>query len=127
MLEKNKSEDMNVQNEISPIWEKVCEMLGKLETNLDGDDCEILYKYFSELEKGSTCLSLEDEDAKKISSKKLPNLVYEMDEKYCADTKPEIKKPFVVFKNNLFATKYFLAKWGIENRIRKILKKRTVL
>ena len=125
MLEKNKSEDMNVQNEISPIWEKVCEMLGKLETNLDGDDCEILYKYFSELEKGSTCLSLDDEGAKKISSKKLPNLVYEVDEKYCADTKPEIKKPFVVFKNNLFATKYFLAKWGIENRIRKILKKRT--
>ncbi len=113
------------ENETSPIWKKMLKMLVKLEPNLKDDESEIFLKYFAEMEKGSTCLELVGDELSKISAEKLPNLIYDMKENCKKDEMPLIKKPFVVFEKHLFATKYFLAKCGIEDQITKILKKRT--
>lgn len=123
MLEEKINEE--TENETSPIWEKLLEMLKKFEPNLKESESEIFCRYFAEMEEGSTCLELTNDEASKISAEKLPNLIY------CVKENPEgkdnlsINKPFVIFENHLFATKYFIAKCGIEDRITKILKKRT--
>ena len=123
MLEEKINEE--TENETSPIWEKLLEMLKKFEPNLKESESEIFCRYFAEMEDGSTCLELTSDEASKISAEKLPNLIY------CVKENPEgkdnlsINKPFVIFENHLFATKYFIAKCGIEDRITKILKKRT--
>ena len=123
MIEEKNAEQK--ENETSPIWEKMLEMLKKLEPKLKEDESKIFCKYFAEMEQGSTCLELEDDELSKISAEKLPNLIYNIKETCKNEEFSLIKKPFVIFEKHLFATKYFLAKCGIEERITKILKKRT--
>ncbi len=123
MIEEKNAEQK--ENETSPIWEKMLEMLKKLESKLKEDESKIFCKYFAEMEQGSTCLELEDDELSKISAEKLPNLIYNIKETCKNEEFSLIKKPFVIFEKHLFATKYFLAKCGIEERITKILKKRT--
>ena len=123
MIEEKNAEQK--ENETSPIWEKMLEMLKKLEPNLKDDESKIFCRYFAEMEKGSTCLELADDELLKISAEKFPNLICLMEETSKDEKLPLIKKPFVIFEKHLFATKYFLAKCGIEERITKILRKRT--
>ena len=123
MIEEKNAEQK--ENETSPIWEKMLEMLKKLEPKLKEDESKIFCRYFAEMEQGSTCLELEDDELSKISAEKLPNLIYNIKETCKNEEFSLIKKPFVIFEKHLFATKYFLAKCGIEERITKILKKRT--
>ena len=122
MIEEKNAEQK--ENETSPIWKKMLEMLKKLEPKLKEDESKIFCKYFAEMEQGSTCLELEDDELSKISAEKLPNLIYNIKETCKNEEFSLIKKPFVIFEKHLFATKYFLAKCGIEERITKILKKR---
>lgn len=123
MIEEKNAEQK--ENETSPIWEKMLEMLKKLEPKLKEDESKIFCRYFAEMEQGSTCLELENDELSKISAEKLPNLIYNIKETCKNEEFSLIKKPFVIFEKHLFATKYFLAKCGIEERITKILKKRT--
>ena len=123
MIEEKNAEQK--ENETSPIWEKMLEMLKKLEPNLKDDESKIFCRYFAEMEKGSTCLELADDELLTISAEKFPNLICLMEETSKDEKLPLIKKHFVIFEKHLFATKYFLAKCGIEERITKILKKRT--
>lgn len=122
MIEEKNAEKK--ENEISPIWKKMLEMLKKLEPNLKDDESKIFCRYFAEMEKGSICIELAEDELSKISAENLPNLIYRIEETCKIEEVSLINKPFVIFDKHLFATKYFLAKCGIEERITKILKKR---
>ena len=122
MIEEKEVEQK--ENENSPIWEKMLEMLKRFEPNLKNDESKIFCRYFVEIEKGSICLELAEDELSKISAENLPNLIYNIEETCKNEEFSLINKPFVVFDKHLFAAKYFIAKCGIEDRITKILKKR---
>ena len=98
MIEEKNAEQK--ENETSPIWEKMLEMLKKLEPNLKDDESKIFCRYFAEMEKGSTCLELADDELLKISAEKLPNLIYNIKETSRNEKIPLIKKPFVIFESS---------------------------
>ena len=100
MIEEKNAEQK--ENETSPIWKKMLEMLKKLEPKLEEDESKIFCKYFAEMEKGSTCLELEDDELSKISAEKLPNLIYNIKETCKNEEFSLIKKPFVIFEKHLF-------------------------
>ena len=122
MIEEKEAEQK--ENENSPIWKKMLEMLKRFEPNLKDDESKIFCRYFVEMEKGSICLELAEDELSKISAENLPNLIYNIEETCKNEEFSLINKPFVVFDKHLFAAKYFIAKCGIEDRITKILKKR---
>lgn len=122
MIEEKEAEQK--ENENSPIWKKMLEMLKRFEPNLKDDESKIFCRYFVEMEKGSICLELAEDELSKISAENLPNLIYNIEETCKNEGFSLINKPFVVFDKHLFAAKYFIAKCGIEDRITKILKKR---
>lgn len=122
MIEEKEAEQK--ENENSPIWKKMLEMLKRFEPNLKDDESKIFCRYFVEMEKGSICLELAEDEPSKISAENLPNLIYNIKETCKNEEFSLINKPFVVFDKHLFAAKYFIAKCGIEDRITKILKKR---
>ena len=52
MIEEKNAEQK--ENETSPIWKKMLEMLKKLEPKLEEDESKIFCRYFAEMEQGST-------------------------------------------------------------------------
>lgn len=144
-----KLSDMNC---ITPVWEKVLDVLIELEPKVSFETLAVFYIYFSLLDDGNICIpvaqgKLIDKWQKKWEGLLLQeNLLAQQadDDKYFADIinkgLPQISseqlpnliadndfsKPFIIDAGWLFATKYYKAKISIETRIRLIMKHNTI-
>ena len=144
-----KLSDMNC---ITPVWEKVLDVLIELEPKVSFETLAVFCIYFSLLDDGNICIpvaqgKLIDKWQKKWEGLLLQeNLLAQQadDDKYFADIinkgLPQISseqlpnliadndfsKPFIIDAGWLFATKYYKAKLSIETRIRLIMKHNTI-
>ena len=139
---------------ISPIWEKVLDVLTGLEPSASFEALAVFCIYFSQIDDGNICipvtqgnlidkwqkkweglllqehkLSQKEDDAKYFSDiidKGLPQISQENLPNLIAKNEDDDSKPFIIDKGWLFATKYFKAKINIEDRIQKIMKRNTI-
>lgn len=144
-----KLSDMNC---ITPVWEKVLEVLIQLEPDGSFEALAVICIYFSLLDDGNICIPVSQGKLIDKWQKKWEGLLLQEgllaqktdDDKYFADIinkgLPEISstqlpnliaegnfsKPFIIDAGWLFATKYYKAKISIETRIKLIMKHNTI-
>ncbi len=144
-----KLSDMNC---ITPVWEKVLDVLIELEPSVSFEALAVFCIYFSLLDDGNICIpvsqgKLIDKWQKKweglllqegrlaqkakddiyfedIINKGLPQISPELLPDLIAES--GFSKPFIIDAGWLFATKYYKAKINIENRIKLIMKHNTI-
>lgn len=144
-----KLSDMNC---ITPVWEKVLDVLIELEPSVSFEALAVFCIYFSLLDDGNICIpvsqgKLIDKWQKKweglllqegrlaqkakddiyfedIINKGLPQISQEKLPNLIAES--GFSKPFIIDAGWLFATKYYKAKINIENRIKLIMKHNTI-
>lgn len=143
---------LNDMNCITPVWEKVLDVLIQLEPNASFEALAVFCIYFSQLDDGNICIpvsqgKLIDKWQKKWQGLLLQKRCHdhkENDFKYFEDiiniglpqisqkqlpnliAENDFSKPFIIDAGWLFATKYFKAKINIEKRIKLILKHNTI-
>lgn len=143
-------EKISALNGISPLWEKVLDMLKNLDPSLSQSALDVFCIYFSLLDDGNACIPLDKDELLEDWLKKWNGLLLvsgglekqQEDKIFFADVisagLKDINKikadssgalaglPFVVFLDNehgkkyLFAKKYYQAKLAIEERMSKI-------
>ncbi len=144
-----KLSDMNC---ITPVWEKVLDVLIELEPKVSFETLAVFCIYFSLLDDGNICIpvaqgKLIDKWQKKWEGLLLQEKLLDQqtdDDKYFADiinkglpqisseklpnliADDDFSKPFIIDAGWLFATKYYKAKISIETRIRLIMKHNTI-
>ena len=144
-----KLSDMNC---ITPVWEKVLEVLIQLEPDVSFEALAVICIYFSLLDDGNICIPVSQGKLIDKWQKKWEGLLLQEgllaqkadDDKYFADIinkgLPQISstqlpnliaegnfsKPFIIDAGWLFATKYYKAKISIETRIKLIMKHNTI-
>ena len=144
-----KLSDMNC---ITPVWEKVLDVLIELEPSASFEALAVFCIYFSLLDDGNICIpvsqgKLIDKWQKKWEglllqehklSQKEEDIIYFSDiiNKGLLQISPKLlpnliaesgfSKPFIIDAGWLFATKYYKAKINIENRIKLIMKLNTI-
>ena len=137
---------------ISPVWEKVLDVLIQLEADISFEALAVISIYFSQLDDGNICIPLsqgklidkwqkkweglllqenkfsqKDEDFKyfsEIINKGLPQISAEKLPNLISYS--DFSKPFIIDAGWLFAAKYFKAKISIEKRISLIMKHNTI-
>lgn len=144
-----KLSDMNC---ITPVWEKVLDVLIELEPDTSFETLAIFCIYFSLLDDGNICIPMTQGKLIDKWQKKWDGLLLQenkltqknQDDKYFADiinkglpqlsqkqlpnliAEDDFSKPFVIDAGWLFATKYYKAKINIEHRINLIMKHKSI-
>ena len=144
-----KLSDMNC---ITPVWEKVLDVLIELEPKASFEALAVFCIYFSLLDDGNICIPVAQGKLIDKWQKKWEGLLLQegrlaqkaQDDNYFADiinkglpqiapeklpnliAKDNYSKPFVIDAGWLFATKYYRAKINIEERIKQIMKHNTI-
>ena len=137
---------------ITPVWEKVLDVLIQLEPAAGFESLAVFCIYFSLLDDGNICIPITQGKLIDKWQKKWEGLLLqercldqkEKDFKYFEDiinkglpqisaeklpnliAESDFSKPFIIDAGWLFATKYFKAKINIENRIKQIMKPNTI-
>ena len=134
---------------ISPVWEKVLDVLCELQSDISFEVLAVFCIYFSQIDEGNICIPLDvelltDKWLKKwkglllqedrlnqltrddkyftdIINKGLPQISQELLPNLIAKDTSDFSKPFIIDSGWLFATKYYKAKVSIETGIRKIM------
>ena len=144
-----KLSDMNC---ITPVWEKVLDVLIELEPDTSFETLAVFCIYFSLLDDGNICIPMTQGKLIDKWQKKWEGLLLQEgrltqkneDDKYFTDiinkglpqisqkqlpnliAENDFSKPFMIDAGWLFATKYYKAKINIENRISLIMKHNTI-
>ena len=145
----NKLSDMNC---ITPVWQKVLDVLIDLQPDISFEALALLCIYFSQLDDGNICIPLAPDELTKKWMKKWEGLLLQEDRlsqkaedaKYFSDiiskglpqisagklpnliAEADFSKPFIIDTGWLFANKYYKAKINIEKRIKLIMKHNTI-
>lgn len=145
----NKLSDMNC---ITPVWQKVLDVLIDLQPDISFEALALLCIYFSQLDDGNICIPLAPDELTEKWLKKWEGLLLQEDRlsqkaedaKYFSDiiskglpqisagklpnliAKADFSKPFIIDTGWLFANKYYKAKINIEKRIKLIMKHNTI-
>ncbi len=146
----NKLSDMNC---ITPVWQKVLDVLIDLQPDISFEALALLCIYFSQLDDGNICIPLAPDELTAKWLEKWEGLLLQEDRltqktedtKYFSDiiskglpqisqkqlpnliSESDYSKPFIINEGWLFATKYYKAKINIEERIKLILKHNTII
>lgn len=144
-----KLSDMNC---ISPVWEKVLDLLIDLEPEASFEVLAVFCIYFSQLDDGNICIPLMQGKLTDKWQKKWEGLLLQEgrlkqkteDNKYFSEiinkgllqisatklpnliAQEDFSKPFTIDSGWLFATKYYKAKISIEKKIKQIMKHNTI-
>ncbi len=145
----NKLSDMNC---ITPVWQKVLDVLFDLQPDISFEALALLCIYFSQLDDGNICIPLAPDELTEKWLKKWEGLLLQEgrlsqkaeDAKYFSDiickgltqistdrlpnliAESDFSKPFIIDAGWLFASKYYKAKINIEKRIKLIMKHNTI-
>lgn len=145
----NKLSDMNC---ITPVWQKVLDVLIELQSDISFEAQALLCIYFSQLDDGNICIPLATDELTEKWLKKWEGLLLQEDllsqkaedAKYFSDiiskgltqisaaklsnliTESDFSKPFIIDDGWLFASKYYKAKINIEKRIKLIMKNNSI-
>lgn len=145
----NKLSDMNC---ITPVWQKVLDVLIELQSDISFEAQALLCIYFSQLDDGNICIPLATDELIEKWLKKWEGLLLQEDRlsqktedtKYFSDiiskgltqisaaklpnliTESDFSKPFIIDDGWLFASKYYKAKINIEKRIKLIMKNNSI-
>ncbi len=145
----NKLSDMNC---ITPVWQKVLDVLIELQPDISFEALALLCIYFSQLDDGNICIPLATDELTEKWLKKWEGLLLQEDRlsqktedtKYFSDiiskgltqisaaklpnliTESDFSKPFIIDDGWLFASKYYKAKINIEKRIKLIMKNNSI-
>ena len=137
---------------ISPIWEKVLDLLIELQPDTPYEALALFCIYFSQLDDGNICIPVSQGKLIDKWQKKWKGLLLQEgrlaqqaeDDKYFSDiinkglplidskqlpnliAEDDFSKPFIIDSGWLFATKYYKAKINIEERIKLIMKHNTI-
>ena len=145
----NKLSDMNC---ITPVWQKVLDVLIELQPDISFEALALLCIYFSQLDDGNICIPLATDELTEKWLKKWEGLLLQEDRlsqkaedaKYFSNiiskgltqisaaklsnliTESDFSKPFIIDDGWLFASKYYKAKINIEKRIKLIMKNNSI-